>query len=252
MAATLIERMDFYAQIAQDGNLRPGTKSVAFVLLYQFYNGKTGRCDPGQCAIAKAAGITTRQVKRAIDELKAAGWFEVRVGGGTISKFGPTTAYAPLFDRVTHMSGGDTYVSGSEGVTRMSGVTRMTPPGGDTYVSQTSNLKPVNIYTGGPKGSAVSSISAKVEEDFLAFWQVFPSRRPHSNPKKPARAKFLAAVKRGVDPAVIIRGAQAYAAYVAAQRTDPQYIKQAATWLNQEGWTENHEPQEARRVAGMC
>jgi hypothetical protein len=41
MAATLIERMDFYAQIAQDGNLRPGTKSVAFVLLYQFYNGKT-------------------------------------------------------------------------------------------------------------------------------------------------------------------------------------------------------------------
>jgi hypothetical protein len=53
----------------------------------------------------------------------------------------------------------------------MSGVTRMTPPGGDTYVSQTSNLKPGNIYAGGPKGPAVGGISAKVEEDFPAFWQ---------------------------------------------------------------------------------
>jgi hypothetical protein len=100
----------------------------------------------------------------------------------------------------------------------------------------------------------VGGISAKVEEDFLAFWQVFPSRRPHSNPKKPASAKFIAAVKAGTDPADIIRGAEAYAAYVAAQRTDPQYIKQAATWLNQECWTENHQPpiQEPRRYAGMC
>lgn len=66
------------------------------------------------------------------------------------------------------------------------------------------------------------------------FWKAYP-QRAGANPKKPARDKFVALVKRGVDPAEIIAGARAYA-------SDPEtkigtgYVATAVVWLNQERW----------------
>jgi hypothetical protein len=94
--------------------------------------------------------------------------------------------------------------------------------------------------------------SEETARQFEFFWQVYPCRAPHSNPRKPARQKFEAAVRRGVDPAAIIGGAEAYAAYVAAERLDPRFIKQTATWLHQECWTETHQPREVSLPVGMC
>lgn len=71
---------------------------------------------------------------------------------------------------------------------------------------------------------------------FDKFWDEYPPRRTHSNPKKPARAKFDAAVRNGVDPAAIIRGAKNYARYVQREGTDARYTAQAMTWLNQDRW----------------
>jgi hypothetical protein len=79
-------------------------------------------------------------------------------------------------------------------------------------------------------------------EHFELFWRAYPSREPHPNPKKPAAHKFAAALKRGTDPAVIIAGAQRYADYIALDKTDPRFIKQAVTWLNQELWSEAYKP----------
>ena len=45
-------------------------------------------------------------------------------------------------------------------------------------------------------------------------------------------------MKNGAPPADIIRGAENYAAYIRQERTDPQYVVQAQTWLGQERWTE--------------
>ncbi len=73
------------------------------------------------------------------------------------------------------------------------------------------------------------------------FWRTYPSRRPHSNPKKPARAKFETALKRGVAAADIIQGAERYAAYVEREGTDPKYVAQAKTWLNEERWAQYQE-----------
>jgi hypothetical protein len=78
----------------------------------------------------------------------------------------------------------------------------------------------------------------EVAGQFEAFWQAYPSRSPHPNPKKTARAKFRAAIRGGTDPAIIVAGADRYATYVRTERTDPKYIAQATTWLNQERWTE--------------
>ena len=77
------------------------------------------------------------------------------------------------------------------------------------------------------------------------FWKSFPTRRDHSNPKKPARAKFDAALKRGNAAADIIRGAQNYAAYVEREHTNPKYVAQAKTWLNEERWTQYQEQEAA-------
>ncbi len=88
-------------------------------------------------------------------------------------------------------------------------------------------------------------------DQFENFWRTYPSRRPHSNPKKTARKKFETAVKRGVAAADIIRGAQNYAAYVERERTDPKYVAQAQTWLNQERWMQSQEAAEDEPVPLM-
>ncbi len=83
-----------------------------------------------------------------------------------------------------------------------------------------------------------ASLAATHFED---FWRAYPSRRPHSNPKKPARAKFEAALKHGAAAADIIRGAECYAAYVEREHTNPKYVAQAKTWLGEERWTQYQE-----------
>jgi hypothetical protein len=76
---------------------------------------------------------------------------------------------------------------------------------------------------------------------FDEFWQAYPSRNPHSNPRSPAKKKFDAAVKCGVSPASIVRGAMNYARTVESEGLNPKYIPQAQTWLNQERWGDHQE-----------
>ena len=93
----------------------------------------------------------------------------------------------------------------------------------------------------GKEGKEDNTVDLTADEPFKVFWRTYPSRRPHSNPKKPARAKFETAVKRGVAAADIIRGAENYAAYVEREHTNPKYVAQAQTWLNQERWAQYQE-----------
>jgi hypothetical protein len=57
-----------------DESLRPVAKVVAAVLLITFRNNKTLLCNPSYEAIAKHAGCSVRTAKRAINDLRAAGW----------------------------------------------------------------------------------------------------------------------------------------------------------------------------------
>jgi hypothetical protein len=65
---------------------------------------------------------------------------------------------------------------------------------------------------------------AAATDPFENFWLAYPSRTPHSNPKKPAHDRFSLAVKRGTDPAAIIRGAEVFAETVRRQGTEPRFI----------------------------
>lgn len=77
-----------------------------------------------------------------------------------------------------------------------------------------------------------------VEAAFAEFWNAYPSRSPHPNPKKPALQKFTAAVKAGADPAVIIDAVRQYATAIEQAKTDPKYVCQAQTWLGQQRWND--------------
>jgi hypothetical protein len=74
------------------------------------------------------------------------------------------------------------------------------------------------------------------DERFDEFWAVYPSHMA----KADARKRFDLVVKKGVDPAVIIRGARRF-------RDDPnlpplRFIPYPATWLNQGRWEDEALP----------
>jgi hypothetical protein len=89
-----------------------------------------------------------------------------------------------------------------------------------------------------------ASVNGHGDAGFEEFWRVYPSRQPHQNPKKPARLRFEALLKRGVDPAKIVSGARDYREAIEREHTDPRYIAQAITFLNQERFADDQLPPE--------
>lgn len=73
-------------------------------------------------------------------------------------------------------------------------------------------------------------------DDFEEFWKVYPKRQG-ANPKSPARKLFLAAVKQGADPPVIIEGARR-CAVSDHDKVGTPYIPQAVKWLRDQRWND--------------
>lgn len=90
------------------------------------------------------------------------------------------------------------------------------------------------------------------EEKFEEFWKAYPHRGEASDPKKPAREKFDRAVKRGVDPDVIIGGAKRFGEIERrANRAGTEKCAQAVTWLNQERWQDYQLPPDDQPPASV-
>ncbi|AFN39091.1 replication initiation protein [Burkholderia phage BcepMigl] len=64
---------------------------------------------------------------------------------------------------------------------------------------------------------------------FEEAWLLYP-KRPN-NSKAAALKAWNARIKAGVDPTRMIEGVKRYAAFCAANKTEPQYIKQASTFF---------------------
>jgi Helix-turn-helix domain len=93
--------------------------------------------------------------------------------------------------------------------------------------------------------------SERVRESwFMEFRRSYPSRAPHPDPEAPACREFEAALKRGVDPAAIIRGAENYARYVAEHVREARFVAKAETWLREDRWNDHQEmaPPPRRRL----
>ena len=85
-----------------------------------------------------------------------------------------------------------------------------------------------------PKGSQKKG--SNFDEKFDAFWAAYP-RRLGANPRKPAREKFILAIRSGADPASIIAAAENYRREEERSgKIGTPYVAQATTWLNQRRW----------------
>ncbi len=72
-----------------------------------------------------------------------------------------------------------------------------------------------------------------MDKAFNEFWTVKP-KRSGSNPKEPARQKFLRAVASGVAPEKIIGAAREWARLERENgKLGTEYVAMAVTWLNQ-------------------
>lgn len=85
-------------------------------------------------------------------------------------------------------------------------------------------------------------LSARVQirpERFAEFWGAYPHRGGTKKGRKPAEARYAAAVQSGIPEQAIIDGA-------IRARGDPQvirgYARDPATWLSQAGWEDEIQP----------
>lgn len=85
------------------------------------------------------------------------------------------------------------------------------------------------------KDSSLRSLDRK-RDPFDEFWEIYP-KRDGTNPRHPARKRFIAALKSGIEPDTIISGARTFAAECKERgHVGTPYVAQATTWLNQRRW----------------
>lgn len=73
------------------------------------------------------------------------------------------------------------------------------------------------------------AIAKKQDSDFDQFWRLYP-KRPGAN-RIESEKQWVKRIKEGDLPQEILDGTKMYRAYCEALKIEPQYIKQAATFL---------------------
>lgn len=96
------------------------------------------------------------------------------------------------------------------------------PVGYQSEPSCNPNHEPITINHSKPLPEADASV-------FDEIWQAYP-KRPGAS-KADALKAFRSRLKQGIKTEEMVTGVKRYAAYVKAQGTDPQFIKQPATFL---------------------
>lgn len=100
-----------------------------------------------------------------------------------------------------------------------------------------------------PSGEIEEWTDKEIDEEFDDIWPDYP-RRQGDNPKKPAKIKFRALVKQGISPFEIYNGMQRLAREVVKNGTEPRYVPQMITWLNQERWEDGQNQKQQHGVNG--
>ncbi len=211
-----------------------GSADLRVLCAIAAYADRSGKCWPATTTLASELGVSDRRVRSCLRNLESGGYLKTEHRPGqrssyTILRETPNPGTSPSGESGTSASG----VEDNPGTSPSGGAEPELPgtPERELPPKDTSERSTERKHTGVP-------IS---DQQFQNFWRIYPSRRPHSNPKKPACTKFEAALKRGVSGWDIIRGAQNYAAYVEREGTDPKYVAQAKTWLTEERWMQHQE-----------
>ncbi len=222
---------------------RIGSADLRVLCAIAAYADRSGKCWPATTTLASELAVSDRRVRSCLRNLERCGYLKTEHRPGQRSSYlicretsDPGTPASG--ESGTSPSGVNpgTLASGVEpdpGTSASGGAERELPgtPERELPPKDTSNRVTEHKHT----------VASLAEQQFEVFWRAYPSRRPHSNPKAPARKKYEAAIKNGVSPANIIRGATNYAGYVQNEGLNRKYVCQAVTWLNQERWEEYQE-----------
>lgn len=146
-------------------------------------------------------------IRKAMNELIDAGYLTREQGRGDHNKFGNMTYVITEPTPETEKPTAGNPTSGN-------------PPTKKTITTEDHLLEP-------PSGSAVS-------DRFDEFWAVYPKKES----KIKARNIWDRMVKK-YDPADIVAGAERYAAYCRAERTERKFIKSPDGWLNAGRWEDD-------------
>jgi len=226
-----------------------GARDLRILIAIAAHADVKGRAFPSLARIAALTGLglDRSKVPPCIRKLVAAGLLRT---SHRRDEFGDaaSTVYEILFD--------DAGVLPLVGTSAAAGGNTVLPLVGTRGVAVAGTLtdhsfnRPPNRHARRPSQRRV--VDEECARWFAEFWRSYPSRHSHANPEKPARAKFEAALKRGIDPAEIIRGAHNYRLAIDRAGTDPRYVAQAQTWLHQERWAGyQQEPEPTEPQAGM-
>jgi hypothetical protein len=212
----------------------------------------SGRAYPSMAMIAQMTGIRRGDVPRAIRRLEGLGLLQIAERGPRGANvyritFGPSATVRTVSVRKDADSVAPTVRNRADRTVRNAAAKVSAP-----VRTKQPNNNPRNRLLARRAAREREHVDEGANSEFEIFWRTYPHRGAHPDPKKPARQKFDAAVKRGVDPADIIAGAERYRAHVEANGTDRRYVAQAVTWLNQERWNDHPEtPEPPRLKVGM-
>ncbi|HYZ40949.1 MAG TPA: helix-turn-helix domain-containing protein [Stellaceae bacterium] len=222
-----------------------GAKDLRVLIAIAAHADRDGRAFPSQGRIAALAGMDRRNVSGAVTRLEAAGLLR-RDRRKTAFGDADSTVYTILYSGDEVSSTGMTPAISEHDTVSCPAMTGCHAGECTEHTNQT-NQGTTQQHPGRERFD-----SGQVAKWFEAFWQAYPSRRPYSNPKAPAQKSFYVALQRDVDAALIIRAAENYRATVEREGTNPRYVAQAVTWLNQARWEDYQQEPEPRRLrAGM-
>jgi hypothetical protein len=266
MTSTTFPSFNWMRGVSDDTAITPIHRLVLMRLCLH-RRADNGQCAPGYDPVATELGVDRATIFRAVNAGIKRGWIAPRAdhGGRTLAHFALTFppgqpspgghGSAPQSSRPCNGSEDPTVAAvqlnrrtsatqPSQPNLEVSDIAGEFGPNGRLYGRLERGNKTLSPDSASPR---VKKTDAKAqagegkerrgkvdvaEVGFGAFWSAYPKRVEEAAALK----AFIAAVEQGVDPQVLLSGAQRYA--IERAEKNPDYTKHPATWLNKGCWTD--------------
>jgi hypothetical protein len=104
----------------------------------------------------------------------------------------------------------------------------------ETETITTNNT--TNLDKNVPKKGVIGGNKTALENRFNDLWALYPRKQGRADALK----SYEKAVKAGVTDEVIKQGIENYVKHIAANKTDPQYVKQGSTFFSKQAWADDY------------
>jgi hypothetical protein len=242
------DKYDFLWRLFADKKLSPPAKCAAVVLLLQYHNTRTGRCNPSFASIGSAISRSRRHTIVAVQELASQDWLKIKSTLGGSKK--NTNQFDFNFGRLDEdpsSCSSDETVTGDEFNTGDQNSTEGCGRG------DTNHLRTTPAFGGGgggvaPDGANPSSRAPDGARDYFEALCTIWQQRTYGLDKPAALKAYLAVLQEGGAAEDILASASRWVA--AAKSADKLDKLQALEkWLGQGAWR-NPPPVKQQRNGG--